>query len=162
MFQINDRWKIVRRLGREEFKIVAQQKDKRCPNAATPKDNANLWIILGHPYIFSRCIQAFIGLYDRNTCLFVFPGPFVRKEEAVRGLVTEVEQKYGEISGKEKSLRFMTVVLFTCVLWHVGNLYYWAIHFNEILIKKCAIKRQISLQRHCVFVQYFIEFFFCL
>ncbi len=65
---------------------------------------------------FFLCIEAFIGRYDRNTCLFLFPGPYVRKEEAVRGLVTEVEQKYGEISGKEKNLRFMTVILCTCVL----------------------------------------------
>ncbi len=43
----------------------------------------------------------------RGTCLFVFPGPFVRKEEAVRGLVTKVEQKYGEISGKGHRSVFM-------------------------------------------------------
>ncbi len=77
---------------------------------AKPNHKANLWIILSPLNFFSRCIQGFIfiGLYDRNTCLFVFPGPFIRKEEAVRGLVTEVEQKYGEITGKEKNLRVMT------------------------------------------------------
>jgi|688.fasta_scaffold1701710_1 hypothetical protein len=47
--------------------------------------------------------------------LFLFPGLNVRKEEAVRGLVTEVEQKYGEISGKEKNLRVMTV-MYMCPL----------------------------------------------
>jgi hypothetical protein len=65
--------------------------------------------------------------------------------------VTEVEQKYGEITGKEKNLRVMTHD--SCVLWH------GAIHFYEILIKKVRKKRQVSLQRNCAFVQYFIEFF---